>query len=195
MRGRQARLTHVLGVLTRVTLRSGSAFSHRRLRGDLGEDSGLEGLSPGGGSSELYPRGRTPQAFLSRAAALPPPLQDHLRDGRGAQRGPDGTEVSAVRGFEGARGSGRCESAVPAPGTGGCDTLVQRAGLLRAPGAARRIPVSTRGRGNGIYGTRKMDPGVTRPNLLESKPLGLPPRPCSSSFTFARRGVAAPAPR
>lgn len=68
----------MLRVMTRATLRPGSPFPRRRLRGDLGEDSGLEGLSPGGGHPELCPRGRTPQAFLSRAAAVPPPLQDHL---------------------------------------------------------------------------------------------------------------------
>lgn len=190
MRGRQAKLTHVLRVMTRATLRSGSPFPRRRLRGDLGEDSGLD---PGGGHPELCPRGRTPQAFLSGAAAVPPPLQDHLRDWRGAQRGPDGTEVAAIRGFEGA--GGERTMGVPAPGTGGCDTPVQRAGPLRAPGAARRIPASTRGPGNGICGARKTDAGVTGHKLQKSKPLGLPPLPFTPSLTSARRGVAAPAQR
>lgn len=57
-------------------LRFGSAFPRRRLRQDLGEDSGLERLPLG--SPELCPRGHNPQVFLSRAAAVPSPLQDHL---------------------------------------------------------------------------------------------------------------------
>lgn len=108
MRGRQAKLTHMLGIMTRATLRFGSAFSRRRLRRDLGEDPRLERLRPGRGNPELCPRGHNPQAFLSRAEAVPPPLLNHLRDGRGAQRRPDSTGVTAVpgdhAGVEGVRG-------------------------------------------------------------------------------------------
>jgi hypothetical protein len=94
--------------MTRATRRFGSAFSRWRLRRDLGEDSRLERLRPGRGSPELSPRGHNPQAFLSRAAAVPTLLQDNLRDGRGAQRRPDNTGVAAVSGdhtgVEGVRG-------------------------------------------------------------------------------------------
>lgn len=106
MRGRQAKLTHMLGIMTMAILRFGSAFPRRRLRQDLGEDSGLERLPLG--SPELCPRGHNPQVFLLRAAAVPSPLQDHLRNGRGAQRRPDNTGVVAVpvdnTGVEGVRG-------------------------------------------------------------------------------------------
>lgn len=106
MPGRQAKLTHMLGIMTMAILRFGSAFPRRRLRQDLGEDSGLERLPLG--SPELCPRGHNPQVFLSRAAAVPSPLQDHLRNGRGAQRRPDNTGVVAVpvdnTGVEGVRG-------------------------------------------------------------------------------------------
>lgn len=159
MRGRQAKLTHTLGIMTRATLRFGSPFPHRSLSQDLGEDSLLERLRPGRRSPELCPRGHNPQAFLSRATAVPHPLQDHLRDGRGAQRKPDNTGVAAVPREHSGRGclwkADDGSPQPPAPGTGGCDTLVQRAGLLRVPGASRRTPVSTRGRGNGICGARK----------------------------------------
>ena len=98
----------MLRIMTRATRRFGSAFSRWRLRRDLGEDSRLERLRPGRGSPELSPRGHNPQAFLSRAAAVPTLLQDNLRDGRGAQRRPDNTGVAAVSGdhtgVEGVRG-------------------------------------------------------------------------------------------
>lgn len=106
VRGRQAKLTHGLGVMTWATLRFGSAFPRRSLRGDLGEDSGLERLSSGLGSPELCPRGRSPQAFLSRAAAVPPPLQDHLRDGRGAQSGGVADRTGVAAGARGKRAMG-----------------------------------------------------------------------------------------
>lgn len=108
MRGRQAKLTHMLGIMTRATLRFGSPFPHRRLHRDMGEDSLLERLRPSRRRPELCPRGHNPQAFLSRTAAVPHPLQDHLRDGRGAQKKPDNTGVAAVpgdhTGVEGVRG-------------------------------------------------------------------------------------------
>ena len=68
----------MLRIMTRATRRFGSAFSRWRLRRDLGEDSRLERLRPGRGSPELSPRGHNPQAFLSRAAAVPTLLQDNL---------------------------------------------------------------------------------------------------------------------
>lgn len=108
MRGRQVKLTHMLGIMTRATLRFGSPFPRRCLRRDLGEDSRLERLRPGRGNPELCPRGHNLQAFPSRAAVVPHPLQDHLRDGRGAQRRPDNTGDAAVpgdhTGVEGVRG-------------------------------------------------------------------------------------------
>lgn len=80
--------------------------------------------------------------------------------GRALRGGPGQYWGRCRRRLLGSTESKRWESIAPAPDTGGCDTLVQRAGLLRAPGVARCIPVSTLGRGNGIYGVRKMDAGV-----------------------------------
>lgn len=110
MRGRQAKLTHKLGIMTRATLRFGSAFPRRRLRRDLREDSRLERLRPGRRHPELCPRGHNPQAFLSSAAAVPPPLQDHLRDGRGISE-------EARQYWDRCGDRGKQTVGVPSPGT------------------------------------------------------------------------------